>query len=165
MVTQKVKLQTYILSICWFIRKFSFINIAPGFYSFDIFESIGDYDPNQYLMVVEPYKNAARFGYYHKPLEVASLGFKRFNYWNEMKKWGSKIYNNLLEISKQLNIKIIKGKGILKGEVVYKEENIIVLNHNKPLEVRLKNLALSLLNFDLKTVKIDLKKNNFRGLL
>lgn len=69
-----------------------------------------------------------------------------------------KIYNNLLEISKQLNIKIIKGKGNFKGgSCVYKEENIIVLNHNKPLEVRLKNLALSLLNFDLKTVKIDIK--------
>ena len=69
-----------------------------------------------------------------------------------------KIYNNLLEISKQLNIKIIKGKGNFKGgSCVYKEENIIVLNHNKPLEVRLKNLALSLLNFDLKTVKIDMK--------
>ena len=69
-----------------------------------------------------------------------------------------KVYNNLLEISKQLNIKIIKGKGNFKGgSCVYKEENIIVLNHNKPLEVRLKNLALSLLNFDLKTVKIDIK--------
>ena len=69
-----------------------------------------------------------------------------------------KIYNNLLEISKQLNIKIIKGKGNFKGgSCVYKEENIIVLNHNKPLEVRLKNLALSLLNFDLKTVKMDIK--------
>ena len=69
-----------------------------------------------------------------------------------------KVYNNLLEISKQLNIKIIKGKGNFKGgSCVYKEENIIVLNHNKPLEVRLKNLALSLLNFDLKTVKMDIK--------
>ena len=69
-----------------------------------------------------------------------------------------KIYNNLLEISKQLNIKIIKGKGNFKGgSCVYKEENIIVLNHNKPLEVRLKNLALSLLNFDLKTVNMDIK--------
>lgn len=67
-----------------------------------------------------------------------------------------KIYENLLLISKELNIKIIQGKGNFKGgSCVYKEENLIVLNHNKPLEVRLKNLALSLLEFDLDAIEID----------
>ena len=69
-----------------------------------------------------------------------------------------KIYEKLLLISDKLNIKIIKGKGNFKGgSCVYKEENIIVLNHNKPLEVRLKNLALSLLEFDLDAIDIDVK--------
>jgi len=55
------------------LGNFSFINIAPGFYSFDIFEIIGDYAPDQYFNGSwNPYKNAARFGYYHKPLEVRS---------------------------------------------------------------------------------------------
>ena len=69
-----------------------------------------------------------------------------------------KIYDKLLLISDKLNIKIIKGKGNFKGgSCVYKKENIIVLNHNKPIEVRLKNLALSLLEFDLDTIDIDVK--------
>ena len=69
-----------------------------------------------------------------------------------------KIYEKLLLISDELNIKIIKGKGNFKGgNCVYKEENIIVLNHNKPIEVRLKNLALSLLEFDLDSIDIDNK--------
>ena len=69
-----------------------------------------------------------------------------------------KIYEKLLLISDKLNIKIIKGKGNFKGgSCVYKEENIIVLNDNKPLEVRLKNLALSLLEFDLDAIDIDVK--------
>ena len=67
-----------------------------------------------------------------------------------------KIYEKLLLISDELNIKIIKGKGnFIGGSCLYKEENTIVLNHNKPLEVRLKHLALSLLEFDMDTIEID----------
>ena len=65
-------------------------------------------------------------------------------------------YENLIILSKKLNIKIIKGKGNFKGgSCLYKEENTIVLNHNKPLEVRLKHLASSLLEFDMDTIEID----------
>tara|TARA_B100000073_G_scaffold280391_1_gene240983 strand:- start:72 stop:335 length:264 start_codon:yes stop_codon:yes gene_type:complete len=67
-----------------------------------------------------------------------------------------KFYEDLIILSKKLNIKIIKGKGnFIGGSCLYKEENTIVLNHNKPLEVRLKHLALSLLEFDMDTIEID----------
>ena len=46
-----------------------------------------------------------------------------------------KTYNKLMSIADALHIKVIKGKGNFKGgECVYKKENIIVLNHNKPIE-------------------------------
>jgi len=64
-----------------------------------------------------------------------------------------KTYNKLISISDELNIKIIKGKGNFKGgSCVYKKENIIVLNHNKPIEERLKNLIISLLEFDVSSI-------------
>tara|TARA_Y100001970_G_scaffold153517_1_gene187943 strand:+ start:18580 stop:18831 length:252 start_codon:yes stop_codon:yes gene_type:complete len=67
-----------------------------------------------------------------------------------------KTYNKLIDIAHQLDIKIIKGKGNFKGGVcVYKKENIIVLNHNKPIQERLKNLVLSLLEFEIDTVQMD----------
>tara|TARA_B100000029_G_scaffold166222_1_gene162479 strand:+ start:388 stop:654 length:267 start_codon:yes stop_codon:yes gene_type:complete len=68
------------------------------------------------------------------------------------------IYNKLNDIANQLNIKIIKGKGNFKGgSCVYKEENIIVLNHNKPIEDRVRYLAFSLLEFNLDTLDIESK--------
>jgi|TARA_B100000427_G_C15476236_1_gene580894 hypothetical protein len=68
----------------------------------------------------------------------------------------NKTYNKLINIAQELNIKIIKGKGNFKGGIcVYKKENIIVLNHNKPIQERLKNLVLSLLQFDIDKVKMD----------
>ena len=68
------------------------------------------------------------------------------------------IYKKLNDIANQLNIKIIKGKGNFKGgSCVYKEENIIVLNHNKPIEDRVRNLAFSLLEFNLNTLDIESK--------
>ena len=68
------------------------------------------------------------------------------------------IYNRLHDIANQLKIKIIKGKGNFKGgSCVYKEENIIVLNHNKPIEDRVRNLAFSLLEFNLDTLDIESK--------
>ena len=60
------------------------------------------------------------------------------------------IYNNLCLIADQLNVKVIKGKGNFKsGSCLVKEESIIVINHNQPFEGRIRNLALSLLEFDL----------------
>ena len=68
------------------------------------------------------------------------------------------IYNKLYSIADQLNIKIIKGKGNFTGGVcVYKQKNIIVLNHNKPIEDRVRNLAFSLLEFNLDIIHIESK--------
>ena len=66
------------------------------------------------------------------------------------------IYNQLSNLAESLEIKIIKGKGNFKGgSCVYKEENIIVLNHNKPIEDRIRNLAFGLLEFNLELIKLD----------
>ena len=67
-----------------------------------------------------------------------------------------KTYNQLMSIADDLHIKVVKGKGNFKGGAcVYKKENIIVLNHNKPIEERLKNLIISLLEFDMSSVERD----------
>ena len=66
------------------------------------------------------------------------------------------IYKQLNLLADQLNIKIIKGKGNFKGgSCVIKEESIIVINKNKPFEDCIKNLALSLLEFNLSNIEID----------
>ena len=66
------------------------------------------------------------------------------------------IYNKLYSIAENLDIKIIKGKGNFKGgSCVYKTENIIVLNHNKPIEDQIRNLAFGLLEFNLDLIKLD----------
>ena len=53
------------------LGNFTFINLSPGFYEFEAFEVIGDYDPNEYFNGNwNPYEKAARFGYYNKSLEV-----------------------------------------------------------------------------------------------
>ena len=66
------------------------------------------------------------------------------------------IYKKLSLLADQLNIKIIKGKGNFKGgSCVIKEESIIVINKNKPFEDCIKNLALSLLEFNLSNIEID----------
>ena len=66
------------------------------------------------------------------------------------------IYKQLSLLADQLNIKIIKGKGNFKGgSCVIKEESIIVINKNKPFEDCVKNLALSLLEFNLSNIEID----------
>jgi len=73
------------------------------------------------------------------------------------------IYKQLNLLADQLNIKIIKGKGNFKGgSCVIKEESIIVINKNKPFEDCVKNLALSLLEFNLSNIEID---SNIRSML
>ena len=73
------------------------------------------------------------------------------------------IYKQLSLLADQLNIKIIKGKGNFKGgSCVIKEESIIVINKNKPFEDCVKNLALSLLEFNLSNIEID---SNIRSML
>ena len=68
------------------------------------------------------------------------------------------IYENLCLIAKELKIKVIKGKGNFKGgSCLVKEESIIVINHNQPFEGRIRNLALSLLEFNLDKINMNKK--------
>ena len=68
------------------------------------------------------------------------------------------IYNQLCSIAEELQMKVIKGKGNFQsGSCLVKEESIIVINHNQPFEGRIKNLALSLLEFDLNKVQMNKK--------
>ena len=69
-----------------------------------------------------------------------------------------KIYNQLCLIAEELQIKVIKGKGNFKGgSCLVKEESIIVINHNQPFEGRIRNLALSLLEFDINKIQVNNK--------
>ena len=53
------------------------------------------------------------------------------------------LYNHLCLIAQQLQIKIVKGKGNFKGGAcLLRKESMVVLNHNQPFEVRVKQLAL-----------------------
>ena len=121
-------------------NEFNFLNIKPSLYNFIAYEILGDYDSTQYFSGLwEPFQRAAKFGIYSDTLEVR-------NNWD--------IKNMLL--ADQLNIKIIKGKGNFKGgSCIIKEESIIVINKNKPFEDCIKNLALSLLEFNLSNIEID----------
>ena len=66
------------------------------------------------------------------------------------------IYNQLSLLAEQLNIKIIQGKGNFKGgSCVIKEKSIIVINKNKPFEDCIRNLALSLLEFNFNNIEIN----------
>ena len=68
------------------------------------------------------------------------------------------IYDKLCLIAEELGIKLIKGKGNFKGgSCLVKEESIIVINHNQPFEGRIRNLALSLLEFNLDQIKMNKK--------
>ena len=68
------------------------------------------------------------------------------------------IYNQLCLIAEELEIKVIKGKGNFKGgSCLVKEKSTIVINHNQPFEGRIRNLALSLLEFDLNKVQMNKK--------
>jgi|TARA_B100001540_G_C15592381_1_gene544661 hypothetical protein len=68
------------------------------------------------------------------------------------------IYDKLCLIAEELKIKVIKGKGNFKGgSCLVKEESIIVINHNQPFEGRIRNLALSLLEFNLDKIKMNKK--------
>ena len=68
------------------------------------------------------------------------------------------VYNHLYLIAQQLQIKIVKGKGNFKGGAcLLKQESMIVLNHNQPFEVRVKQLALCLLDCDLSNIQLNKK--------
>ena len=66
------------------------------------------------------------------------------------------LYNHLCLIAQQLQIKIVKGKGNFKGGAcLLRKESMVVLNHNQPFEVRVKQLALCLLDYDLSNIQIN----------
>ena len=66
------------------------------------------------------------------------------------------IYNHLCLIAEQLQIQVVKGKGNFKGGAcLLKKKSMIVLNHNQPFEVRVKQLALCLLDCDLSNIQIN----------
>ena len=68
------------------------------------------------------------------------------------------LYNHLCLIAQQLQIKVVKGKGNFKGGAcLLREKSMVVLNNNKPFEVRVKQLALCLLDYDLSNIQIDQK--------
>tara|TARA_B100001250_G_C19456880_1_gene638458 strand:+ start:458 stop:718 length:261 start_codon:yes stop_codon:yes gene_type:complete len=63
------------------------------------------------------------------------------------------IYNEFEEISKKLGLKIIKGKGdFVGGECVLNNEKVIVINKLKPIEHRLKILAIIFLKYNLEDI-------------
>ena len=52
-------------------NQFSFLNVKPGFYNFSAYEIVGDYDSTQYYSGSwQPFKRAAKFGFYNQTLEV-----------------------------------------------------------------------------------------------
>ena len=68
------------------------------------------------------------------------------------------LYHHLCLIAQQLQIKIVKGKGNFKGGAcLLRKESMVVLNHNQPFEVRVKKLAICLLDYDLSNIQINQK--------
>ena len=86
------------------------------------------------------------------------MGYKRYDYRNKVSMSSKQIYDKLCLIAEELQIKVIKGKGNFKGgSCLVKEESIIVINHNQTFEGRIRNLALSLLEFNLDKIKMNTK--------
>ena len=65
------------------------------------------------------------------------------------------LYNQFEELSKKLGIKIVKGKGdFVGGRCLINNQKVIVINKLKPLEHRLKILALTFLEYNLDSVYV-----------
>ena len=65
------------------------------------------------------------------------------------------LYNQFGELSKKLGIRIIKGKGdFIGGECTLNNKKVIVVNKLKPLEHRLKILALIFSEYNLDRVYV-----------
>jgi hypothetical protein len=61
-----------------------------------------------------------------------------------------KLYSEFEELGQRLGVKIIKGKGNFTGGIcTVKDETVIVVNKMKPIEHRLKILAISFLEYNL----------------
>tara|TARA_Y100001968_G_C18820134_1_gene464219 strand:- start:4 stop:264 length:261 start_codon:yes stop_codon:yes gene_type:complete len=65
------------------------------------------------------------------------------------------LYDEFEKLSKKLGLKIINGKGdFIGGSCVIKNEKVIVINKLKPIENRLKILAISFLEYNLEDIYI-----------
>ena len=61
-----------------------------------------------------------------------------------------KLYTEFEELGQRLGLKILKGKGDFSGGTcTVNSETVIVINKMKPMEQRLKTLAISFLEYNL----------------
>jgi len=61
-----------------------------------------------------------------------------------------KLYTEFEELGQRLGLKILKGKGDFSGGTcIVNNETVIVINKMKPMEQRLRTLAISFLEFNL----------------
>ncbi len=66
-----------------------------------------------------------------------------------------RIYKEFEELAEQLGIKIVLGRGNFTGDYcMVEEEKVIVVNKNKPLEQRVKRLAVAFSMLDLSNVYV-----------
>ena len=65
------------------------------------------------------------------------------------------IYNKFEELSEKLGIRIVKGKGdFIGGECILNNEKVIVVNKLKPMEHRLKILAITFMHYNLDSIYV-----------
>ena len=66
-----------------------------------------------------------------------------------------KLYTEFEELGQRLGLKILKGKGDFSGGTcTVNNETVIVINKMKPMEQRLRTLAISFLEFNLDEIYI-----------
>ncbi|MBT3590488.1 MAG: hypothetical protein HOK52_12105 [Candidatus Marinimicrobia bacterium] len=64
-----------------------------------------------------------------------------------------KLFEEFESLGERLGVKIVKGKGnFIGGTCLINEEKVIVVNKAKPIEQRLRVLALSFLEWDLEGI-------------
>ena len=66
-----------------------------------------------------------------------------------------KLYNAFEDLIQRLGLKILKGRGDFRGgRCIINNKKVIVVNTMKPMEQRLRILALSVLDYDLNEIYI-----------
>ena len=66
-----------------------------------------------------------------------------------------KLYNEFEQLIQRLGLRILKGKGdFLGGTCIVNNKKVIVINKMKPLEQRLKILALGVMDYNLDEIYI-----------
>ena len=65
------------------------------------------------------------------------------------------IYSQFEELSEKLGIRIVQGKGdFIGGECTLNNEKVIVVNKLKPMEHRLKILAITFMHYNLDSIYV-----------